>query len=74
MNIIKHPKMWIFIALLTTLLTFMLIIIKHYDADNDLQQRIDNHSEIKDTIWVGKKGFPQKKLPGLPESFSTQKE
>ena len=50
MNIIKHPKMWIFIALLTTLLTFMLIIIKHYDADNDLQQRIDNHSEIKDTI------------------------
>jgi len=32
------------------LLTFMLIIIKHYNADNNLQQKIYDHSEIKDTV------------------------
>jgi hypothetical protein len=50
MNIIKHPKMWLFIVLLAMVLTFMLVIIKHYNADDDLQQRIYDHSEIRDTI------------------------
>ncbi len=50
MNTIKHPKMWLLIVLLIMVLTFMLVIIKHYDADNDLQQKIYDHSEIKDTI------------------------
>jgi hypothetical protein len=50
MHTINHPKFWLFIALLALLLTFMLIVIKHYDAENDLQQKIYNHSEIIDTV------------------------
>jgi hypothetical protein len=49
MNIIKHPKLWLITALLALLLTFMLIIIKHYNAENTLQQKLYNKSEIKDT-------------------------
>jgi hypothetical protein len=37
MHTIKHPKPWLIVALLALLLTFMLIIIKHYD-DIGLQQ------------------------------------
>ncbi|MFI5139308.1 MAG: hypothetical protein ACHQIM_15915 [Sphingobacteriales bacterium] len=50
MHTINHPKLWLIIALLALLLTFMLIIIKHYNAENDLQQRIYDHSEITDTV------------------------
>ena len=50
MNTIKHPKLWLIVALLALLLTFMLIIIKHYNADNAPQQKLYNHYETKDTI------------------------
>ena len=50
MHTIKHPKPWLIVALLAILLTFMLIIIKHYNADNEQQQKIYDHSEIRDTI------------------------
>lgn len=46
----KHPKNWLLIALLASLLAGMLIIVKHYNASKDLQQKIYDHSEIKDTI------------------------
>ena len=46
----KHPKMWLVITLLAFLIAFMLIIIKHYNATEHLQQKIYDHSEIKDTI------------------------
>jgi hypothetical protein len=32
MNLIKHPKPWLTITLLASLLMAMLIIIKHYNA------------------------------------------
>jgi len=46
----KHPKTWLVITLLAMLLAFMLVIIKHYNAAEDLQQKIYDHSEIKDTV------------------------
>ncbi|HEY8783956.1 MAG TPA: hypothetical protein VIM16_20170 [Mucilaginibacter sp.] len=49
MTTINHPKTWLTIAILALLLTCMLIIIKHYNADKELQQKIYDHSEIIDT-------------------------
>jgi len=50
MHTINHPKFWLIIALLALLLTFMLVVIKHYNAENDLHQKIYDHSEITDTV------------------------
>ena len=36
MHTINHPKPWLLILLLALLLTFMLIIIKHYNAGSGL--------------------------------------
>ena len=47
---VNHPKFWFIIALLAFLSTFMLIIIKHYNADNDRRQKIYRRAEIKDTV------------------------
>jgi len=47
---IKYPKNWLIFMLIAFILMGMLIIIKHYNADNDLQQKIYDHSEIKDTV------------------------
>ncbi len=46
----KHSKIWLLIILIASILICMLVIIKHYDSENDLQQKIYDHSEIKDTI------------------------
>jgi hypothetical protein len=48
-NQMKLSKNWPVIALLAALLACMLFIIKRYDAQKDLQEKIDNHSEIIDT-------------------------
>ena len=45
----KYSKTWLLLILIASLLVFMLIIIKHNNADNDIQQKIYDHSEIKDT-------------------------
>jgi hypothetical protein len=49
-----HPKTWLFIVILAGLLMGAALIIKHHYAvlkeENQLQQNIDNHSEIKDTV------------------------
>jgi len=50
LNKMKNPKNWLLIILLALLLACMLIIVKHYNSAEDLQQRIYDHSEIKDTI------------------------
>ena len=46
----KYPKTWLLAILIASLLAGMLIIIKHYNAEDNLQQKIYDHSEIKDTI------------------------
>jgi len=46
----NYPKNWLVIILLAFLLVFMLFIIKHYNAVENLQQKIYDHSEIKDTV------------------------
>ena len=47
----KYPKIWLVIALLVSLLGFMLIIVKHNNGINiERQQKIYDHSEITDTI------------------------
>jgi hypothetical protein len=45
----KLSKNWLIIALMATLLACMLFIIKRYDAQKNLQEKIYNHSEIIDT-------------------------
>ena len=47
MTTINHPRPWVILLLLGLLLTFMLIITKHHKADNDLQQKIYDHTENK---------------------------
>jgi hypothetical protein len=47
---IKDQKTWLIIALLALLLITMLVIIKHYNETEYLQQKIYDHSEIKDTV------------------------
>jgi hypothetical protein len=46
----NHPRPWVILLFLGLLLTFMLIILKHSNTNNDLQQKIYNHSEIKGTV------------------------
>jgi hypothetical protein len=47
----KHLKNWLVIIFMASIISLMLIIIKHYNASSiDLQQKIYDHSEIKDTI------------------------
>ena len=46
----NYSKNWLVIILLALLLAFMLIIVKHYNSAEDLQQKIYDHSEIKDTV------------------------
>jgi hypothetical protein len=49
--LLKHPKTSLAIFLLIAALAFSVIIIKHANTeDNELQQRIYNHPEIKDTV------------------------
>jgi hypothetical protein len=50
MNTMNHPRPWVILLLLGILLTFMLIILKNSNKENDLQQKIYDHLEIKDTI------------------------
>ncbi len=47
---IKYPKTWLLFILIASVLICMLIIIKRYNTENDLQQKIYDHSEIKDTV------------------------
>ena len=44
MDTTKHPKAWFIIALLVLLAVVMLVIIKHYNADRELQQKIYDYS------------------------------
>jgi hypothetical protein len=46
----KEPKTWLIIALIMMMLALMLIIIKRHHEQNELQERIYNHSEIVDTV------------------------
>jgi hypothetical protein len=50
MNTMNDPRPWVILLLLGLLLTFMLIIINHSRANNALQQKIYDHSEIKGTV------------------------
>ena len=50
---INHPKTWLFLALLGCMLIGSLLIIKHHQIikeQQELQQKIDDHSEIIDTV------------------------
>jgi hypothetical protein len=47
---IKHLKNWLIIILMASMIALMLIVIKRYNADAEMQQNIYNHSEIKDTV------------------------
>jgi len=46
----KYPKTWLLAILIASVLACMLIIINHYNAEGNLQQKIYDHSEIKDSI------------------------
>jgi hypothetical protein len=47
----KHPKTWLAIALLALMLIItMMLIVKRHHEENKMQERIYNHSEIKDTV------------------------
>jgi hypothetical protein len=46
----KNLKNWIIIILIASILALTLVITKKYNADFEFQQRIYDHSEIKDTI------------------------
>jgi len=50
MDTTKHPKGWFIIALLVLLAVVMLIIIKHYNADSELRQKIYDSCVIVDVI------------------------
>ena len=49
----NHPKTWAYIALIAAILIGMLLIIKQHEVkqqeENQLQQKIENHSEISDS-------------------------
>jgi len=47
---IKHLNNWLVIILMVSILSAMLLIIRQHDADIELQQKIYDHSEIKDTL------------------------
>lgn len=44
---VKHPKAPFILLIMIALLTCMLIIIKHNNEINQLQEKIYDHSEIK---------------------------
>jgi hypothetical protein len=46
---IKNLKNWLIILLMASMIALMLIVIKHYNSDSELQQKIYDHSEIRDT-------------------------
>ena len=50
MYLTRQPKNWLLIILLASLIVYMLTIIKHNKEEENLQQRIYDHSEIKDTV------------------------
>ena len=47
---INNLKNWMIIILIAALIASMLVIIKHFNAENELQQKIYRHSEITDTL------------------------
>jgi hypothetical protein len=47
---IKEPQTWLIIALIMLMLAWMLIIMKRHHEQNELQEKIYNHSEIIDTL------------------------
>ena len=47
---IKNFKNWMLIILMASILTLMLMLIKNHNEDFEFQQKIYDHSEIKDTI------------------------
>jgi len=54
MTLSKNPENWLFAALVIIFLVFVLIIYKHHQEDADLQQRIDDHSEIVYNMQIAK--------------------
>ncbi len=47
---LNHLKSWMAIAFMAILLALMLLIIKHYNSNEQMQQQIDTHWEITDTV------------------------
>jgi hypothetical protein len=47
---INYPKTWLIIALIMLMLACMAGIIKKHYEQNELQEKIYNHSEIIDTV------------------------
>ncbi|OIQ70236.1 hypothetical protein GALL_481550 [mine drainage metagenome] len=50
MTITNNPKTWFILLLLAFIFSVMLIMIRYYHSDAYYQEKIDNHSEIVDTI------------------------
>jgi len=50
MDTTKHPKGWFIIALLVLLAVVMLVIIKHYNTDRELREKIYDSCGIVDVI------------------------
>jgi hypothetical protein len=46
----KHLKTWLIVIFMAAILALMLIITKHYNVETEFQQKIYDHSEIKDTV------------------------
>ncbi|MDB4903107.1 MAG: hypothetical protein JWQ63_2388 [Mucilaginibacter sp.] len=46
----KNLKSWMVIILIVSILALMLFFTKNYNSDIEFQQKIYDHSEIKDTI------------------------
>jgi hypothetical protein len=47
---INNPKTWLMVALIILMFAWMVIIIKRHREQNELQEKIYNHSEIIDTV------------------------
>ena len=47
---INHLTSWMIIILMAALIALMLVIIRHNNSANELNQRIYDHSEITDTV------------------------
>ncbi|MDB5123905.1 MAG: hypothetical protein JWP94_2034 [Mucilaginibacter sp.] len=47
---INNPKTWLIMASIILMFIWMVIIIKRHREQNELQEKIYNHSEIIDTV------------------------
>jgi hypothetical protein len=50
MTLLKDPKNLLVLLFIAMMLSFIFIIARHYNSDAYYQQKIDDHSEIIDTI------------------------